>query len=58
LENSIMKFEVSPIGHVAASCTEATDDYWGGSRSSIVSSAARVTSRALVFPDANIGSSS
>lgn len=31
-----MKFEVSPIGHVAASRTEATDDYWGGSRSSIV----------------------
>lgn len=31
-----MKFEVIPIGHVAATRVDATDDYWGGSRSSIV----------------------
>jgi len=31
-----MKFAFEPIGHVRASRTEATDDYWGGSVSSIV----------------------
>lgn len=31
-----MKYEVEAIGHVVAARSEATDDYWGGSHSSIV----------------------
>lgn len=31
-----MHYEVSPIGHVVATRSEATDDYWGGARSSII----------------------